>query len=86
MLGNAYVTLVTNADFAEGAVALVRSLKLSGTEADIVVMHTGVVGAQALRSLAASGAILLPLALLPLSGAFHHRPRPAKRPGSAPFK
>ena len=42
MARNAYVTLVTNADFAEGAVALLRSLAMSGTDADIVVI--GMVG------------------------------------------
>ena len=38
---NAYVTLVTNRDYAMGALALVRSLRLTGTQADIVVLHTG---------------------------------------------
>ncbi len=41
----AYVTLVTNADYAIGAAALVRSLRLSQTEAAIVVLHTEAVGA-----------------------------------------
>ncbi|WP_424927250.1 glycosyltransferase [Amaricoccus tamworthensis] len=36
----AYVTLVTNDGFATGARALVNSLRLTGTDADIVVMHT----------------------------------------------
>ena len=85
MLRYAYVTLVTNADFAEGAVALVRSLKLSGTEADIVVMHTGGVGALALRPLEALGAILFPVDLLPTSEAFNERHARAKLHGAAPF-
>ncbi|MGB8621952.1 MAG: glycosyl transferase, partial [Paracoccaceae bacterium] len=38
---DAYVTLVTNADFALGARALLRSLRLSESAADRVVMHTG---------------------------------------------
>jgi hypothetical protein len=33
----AFVTLVTNADYALGATALVRSLRATGTGADIVV-------------------------------------------------
>ena len=36
----AYVTLVTNADYLPGAVALIRSLRLTRTTADIVVLHT----------------------------------------------
>lgn len=36
----AFVTLVTNADYALGARALARSLRLSGTRADIVILHT----------------------------------------------
>ena len=51
--GHAYATLVTNADYAVGATALARSLKLTGTQAEIVVMHTGGVSAEALRPLAA---------------------------------
>ncbi|MGO6904620.1 hypothetical protein ACCS96_30910 [Rhizobium ruizarguesonis] len=37
----AYVTLVTNADYAMGATALARSLRRTGTGADIVILHTG---------------------------------------------
>ena len=40
----AFVTLVTNADFALGAGALLRSLRLSGTGADLVVMQSHVPG------------------------------------------
>ncbi len=35
MSANAYVTLVTNSDYAGAAIALVRSLALTGTDADI---------------------------------------------------
>ena len=38
--GRAYVTLVTNADYALGARALLRSIALTGTTADRVVLHT----------------------------------------------
>ena len=37
---HAFVTLVTNGDYARGALALVRSIQRSGTSADIVVLHT----------------------------------------------
>ena len=41
----AFVTLVTNADFAEGAAALLHSLALTGSDADRVVLHTEAVPA-----------------------------------------
>ena len=53
---HAFATLVTNADYALGALALVRSLRLSGTAADIVVMHTGGVGPESLEPMAGLGA------------------------------
>jgi alpha-N-acetylglucosamine transferase len=68
--GCAYVTLVTNGDYLPGAVALVRSLVLTGTEADIVVMHTGGVGTAALAPLVALGARLADCELLPTSAGF----------------
>ncbi|SHI42704.1 glycosyltransferase [Wenxinia saemankumensis] len=67
----AYVTLVTNADFALGARALARSLRLGGTGADIVVMHTNGVPAAALEPLAAFDVRLVPVELLPTSDAFN---------------
>ena len=54
----AYVTLVTNADYLPGAVALVNSLRRSGTTADVVVLHTGGVDPAALAPLAERGARL----------------------------
>ena len=66
----AYVTLVTNGDYVPGAIALVRSLVLTGTDADIVVMHTAGVGAAALGPLVALGTRLAACELLPTSGAF----------------
>lgn len=85
MSRNAYVTLVTNADFALGAKALVRSLRLTGTEADIVVMHTAGVGASALSPLAALGARLQPVDLLPTSDAFNAAHARTKLHADAPF-
>ncbi len=81
----AYVTLVTNPDYAKGAVALVRSLKRTDTTADIVVMHTGGAPAEALAPLAALGAKLTPVDLLPTSAAFNHRHGRAGLHGAAPF-
>ncbi|SNX67537.1 alpha-N-acetylglucosamine transferase [Cereibacter ovatus] len=66
----AYVTLVTNADYALGAKALLRSLVLSGTKADLVVLHTDVPEA-ALAPLRALGARLVAVGLLPTSDAFN---------------
>jgi alpha-N-acetylglucosamine transferase len=67
----AFVTLVTNADFALGARALLRSLRLTGTGADLVVMHTEGVPAGALGPLEALGARLVAVDLLPTSNAFN---------------
>ncbi|MBN7774944.1 glycosyl transferase [Nitratireductor aquimarinus] len=81
----AYVTLVTNADYAMGALALVRSLRLTGTDADLVVMHTGGTPAEALEPLAALGALLVPAELLPTSDAFNERHQRARLHANAPF-
>ena len=83
--GHAYATLVTNADYATGATALVRSLKLTATEADIVVMHTGGVSADELRPLAALGARMVQANLLPTTDAFNERHARAKIHADAPF-
>jgi alpha-N-acetylglucosamine transferase len=66
----AFVTLVTNDAYLPGAVALVRSLRLTGTAADIAVMHTTAVPAAGLAGLTALGATLYPSDLLPTSDAF----------------
>ena len=66
----AFVTLVTNADYALGARALVRSIRLSGTDADIVVLHTDVAPGD-LAPLSALNARLVRCALLPTSDAFN---------------
>lgn len=67
---HAYVTLVSNSDYAKGALALVRSLRLSGTGADIVVLHAEDVDKQMLAPLTELGAIAQPARQLPLSEAF----------------
>lgn len=82
---HAYATLVTNADYAMGALALVRSLKLSGTAADIVVMHTGGVATGALSPLEELGAQLVAVDLLPTSDTFNARHAKAKIHAANPF-
>ncbi|QPC88400.1 glycosyl transferase [Mesorhizobium sp. NBSH29] len=81
----AYVTLVTNADYAKGALALVRSLQHSGTEADIVVLHTGGATEQDLAPLAELGVLLLPADLLPTSDGFNQRHQRERLHAAAPF-
>ncbi len=82
---DAFVTLVTNADFARGAGALLHSLAATGTRADRVVMHTGGVAAEALAPLAQAGARLVPVALLPTSAAFDAAHARDRLHGVAPF-
>jgi len=82
---NAYVTLVTNADFARGAKALVRSLRLTGTAADICVLHTGGVDDGALAPLRDLGARLVRTDLLPTSAAFNEAHARDRLHGLAPF-
>ncbi|SEL74084.1 Alpha-N-acetylglucosamine transferase [Roseivivax marinus] len=67
----AFVTLVTNADFARGAAALLHSLALTGSDADRVVLHTEAVPADALAVLRDRGARLVETDLLPTSPAFN---------------
>ncbi len=66
----AYVTLASNADYATGAAALLRSLKRTGTTADLVVMYTDV-PRDRLEELSDLGARLVQVALLPTSDAFN---------------
>ena len=66
---HAYVTLVTNPDYMPGAEALLRSLKLTGTRADLVVMHRGL-GPAHLARLRGYGARLIAADLLPTSEPF----------------
>ncbi len=81
----AYVTLVTNADYATGARALLRSLALSGTQADRVVLHTAAVLPEALAPLAGQGARLVRVELLPTTDAFNEAHAKARLHGAAPF-
>ena len=82
---HAYVTLVTNADYAMGATALMRSIALTGSQADRVVMHTGGVAALDLEPLVALGCRLVEAELLPTSEAFNERHSRARIHADAPF-
>lgn len=85
MTRRAFVTLVTNADYALGALALLRSLRRTGTSADVVVMHTAAVAAADLAPLEAEGARLTEVALLPTSDAFNTAHAKRALHGAAPF-
>lgn len=82
---HAYVTLVTNADYALGATALARSLTLTGTQADIVVLHTGGVEADKLAPLADLGCRLVATELLDTSDGFNARHAKQEIHGKNPF-
>jgi len=81
----AYVTLVTNADYAMGALALARSIKLSGTDADIVILHTGGVSDPDLEPLAGLGCRLIRTELLDTSDGFNERHARGRLHANAPF-
>lgn len=82
---HAYVTLVTNNDYLKGAVALVRSIRLSGSTADIVVLHTGAVSRDELCQLMAMDVRIAQVRLLETSDAFNLRHGRARIHADAPF-
>ncbi|MGN6551017.1 MAG: glycosyltransferase [Pararhizobium sp.] len=82
---HAYVTLVTNADYAMGATALMRSSALSGKSADRVGLHADGVSANHLDPLAALGCRLVRVDLLPTSEAFNERHARARIHADRPF-
>lgn len=82
---HAYVTLVTNADYAMGAVALARSLLHVHARADIVVLHLAGVEASDLARLAALGCRMIEVERLPLSDAFNERHERDRLHAAAPF-
>jgi alpha-N-acetylglucosamine transferase len=82
---HAYATLVTNADYALGARALCRSLRRSGTRADIVVLTTGGVAEADLAPLQEFGVRVARCDLLPTSGAFNAAHARDRLHGIAPF-
>ncbi|MEY9779850.1 alpha-N-acetylglucosamine transferase [Sinorhizobium fredii] len=81
----AFVTLVTNADYALGAKALLRSIRLTRTPADIVVLYTGGVDAAALDPLTEFDCRLIGTELLPLSDEFNARHARRNVHEKAPF-
>ncbi|MFS4438362.1 glycosyltransferase [Paracoccaceae bacterium GXU_MW_L88] len=81
-MAQAYVTLVTNADYLPGVRALVNSLKLTGTSASIVILHTPAVDEALLAPL---GVKLIECDLLPMSEGFNARHARKALHGAAPF-
>ncbi|AMN53202.1 glycosyl transferase [Labrenzia sp. CP4] len=81
----AYVTLVTNRDYVLGATALLRSLRHSGTEADLVVLYTPGVGEADLAALAEFGPRLGRCERLPTSESFNARHERGRIHKAAPF-
>lgn len=82
---HAFVTLVTNGDYAMGATALARSIRLTGSSADIVVLFTGGVDIDALAPLEAFSCRLVEVQHLPLSEAFNQRHARGNLHANAPF-
>lgn len=81
----AFVTLVTNADYAMGATALARSIMHSYTSADIVVLHTGGVDEAVLAPLSELGCRLVEVEHLPMSDGFNERHARGNLHSAAPF-
>jgi alpha-N-acetylglucosamine transferase len=82
---NAYVTLVTNQDYVLGATALLRSLRMTKTEADFVVLYTPGVCDEDLEPLRAFGARLGRCDRLPTSSEFNERHERGRLHKAAPF-
>lgn len=81
----AFVTLVSNNDYATGALALARSIRRTGTDADIVVLHLPTVTEDELALLRSLGCRLVEAEPLPLSDAFKTRHSRENQHASAPF-
>ncbi len=82
---NAYVTLLTNEAYLPGALALIRSLSLTGTSADKVILYTDGVSENALDPLGELGARLVKTSLLDVSEEFRDTHRRDKLHAAAPF-
>ncbi len=81
----AYVTLLANDDYLPGTVGLLRSIRIAGTDADIVVMHTDGVSPEALDRLSEFAPRLIRAPLLDLSQAFQERHARGALHATAPF-
>ncbi|MEM9632368.1 MAG: glycosyltransferase [Pseudomonadota bacterium] len=82
---NAYVTLVTNRDYVLGATALLRSLRRTRPEADLVVLYTPGVDPQDLEMLHEFEPRLGRSERLPTSAAFNERHERGRLHQTAPF-
>lgn len=82
---HAYVTLITNEDYARAALALVRSIRHSGSQADIVVLHTAAVSDGSLEPLCKLEAKLKAVSHLPTSDEFNHRHAKKNIHSNSPF-
>lgn len=81
----AFATLVTNESYVQGAEALIRSLRLSGHDEDVLVLFTPGVSAGALAGLERFGASLLSVAPPETSEAFNTRHSKAQIHSKDPF-
>ena len=79
----AYATLVTNEEYGLGALALARSLKLSGAERPLLILATA--EAQHLDDLEREGCRIVPVAQPPLSDDFKVRHGREALHRAAPF-
>jgi len=82
---HAYVTLVTNRDYVLGACALLRSLRRTATNADLVVLYTPGVAEDDLTALRAFEPRLRRCERLPTSGAFNERHERGRLHKAVPF-
>ena len=80
----AFVTLATNADYATGAAALLRSLRRTGTTADLVLMYTDL-PPETVHGLCTPGVRAVHVDLLPTSSDFNALHARDKLHGAAPF-
>ncbi|GGB58376.1 glycosyl transferase [Roseibium aquae] len=82
---HAYVTLVTNPDYVTGAVALLRSLRWTQTQADLVVMVTPGLDEPDLAPLLPFEPRIARCERLPTCEAFNARHERGRLHGAAPF-
>lgn len=81
----AYVTLFIGEGYLPGAIALVRSIRRTGTDADIVVMYKDDLNPEALEPLRELGARLIAIDAVEVSEAFRERHQRAQVHSTAPF-
>lgn len=79
----AYATLVTNPDYALGALALVRSIRLAGSRAPVLVLASG--DADTLEDLKSEDCTVIPVSRPETSSEFSVRHSKKNQHASAPF-